>query len=157
MTEPHFETERFRYFILAAQRLGNRQLNEFMKTIELTASQAEVIRVLEQRQPLSLKDLGGLLVCESGSPSRLIDRMAEDGLLEKVVNPADARYLLLQLTEKGVEKADHIKDFELKMYQDLEQLFTPSELAMVTDKLEKLISHFSIIDTLRRRNLLRNE
>ncbi|WP_219836946.1 MarR family winged helix-turn-helix transcriptional regulator [Paenibacillus sp. R14(2021)] len=131
-------------------------MNEFMKTIHLTASQAEVIRVLEQRQPLSLKELGGLLVCESGSPSRLIDRMAEEALLEKVVNPSDARYLLLQLTEKGIEKAEHIKDFESKMYQDLEQLITPSELAMVTDTLEKLISQFSIIDTLRRRNFLRN-
>jgi DNA-binding MarR family transcriptional regulator len=150
----HFNTERFRYFILAAQRLGSRQMNGYMKTLELTASQAEVIRVLDQTQPISLKELGSLLVCEAGSPSRLIDRMAADGLLEKIVSPADARYLLLQLSDKGKKKAAHIKDFEEKMYEDLERLFTPNELAGVADTLQKLLSHFPIAETLRKRNFM---
>jgi DNA-binding MarR family transcriptional regulator len=152
--DSHFEAERFRYFILAAQRLGNRQINEYMKTLDLTASQAEVIRVLEQRQPISLKELGSLLVCEAGSPSRLIDRMAEDGLLEKIVNPADARYLLLQLTEKAKERAGQIKDFEDKMYEELEKLFTPDELAGVAETLAKLLSLSPIAETLRSRKLM---
>jgi DNA-binding MarR family transcriptional regulator len=77
MPDSHVEAERLRYFILAAQRHGGRQMNEYMKTIDLTASQSEVIRILEQWQPISLKELGSLLICEAGSPSRLIDRMAE--------------------------------------------------------------------------------
>ena len=34
----------------------------------LTPSQAEVLRVLQDHQPLSLMELGGLLVCETAAP-----------------------------------------------------------------------------------------
>jgi DNA-binding MarR family transcriptional regulator len=154
MAASHLEAERFRYFILAAQRLGQRQLNEFMKTIDLTVSQSEVIRVLEQWQPVSLKDLGALLICETGSPSRLIERMVEVELVDKVVNPSDARFVLLQLTDKGMGKAKQIMEFEEKLYVDLESLFSNGEMASVSSALEKMLSHFPIAETLRKRNLL---
>lgn len=154
MPESHFEAERFRYFILAAQRVSQRQMKEYMRTIDLTPSQSEVIRVLEQWQPISLKDLGSLLICETGSPSRLIDRMAEDGLVNKVVNPDDARYVLLQLTAKGLGKAQQIKAFEEKLYKNLESLFTNGELAAVGSALEKMLSRFPIAETLRNRKLI---
>ena len=155
MSESHFEAERFRYFILAAQRLGQRQMNDYMKTIEITPAQSEVIRVLEERQPLSLKDLGSLLICETGSPSRLIERMVEDGLVDKVPHPNDARFVLLQLTEKGQEKARHIQAFEEKMYADLERLFPNGEMSAVGSALETLLSYYPIADTLRNRRLIR--
>ncbi|MFC0214524.1 winged helix DNA-binding protein [Paenibacillus chartarius] len=94
-----------------------------MKTIWLTPSQAEVITVLERWQPISLKELGAPLVCETGSPSRLLERMADDGLVDKIVNPNDARYVLLRLTEKGTAKALLIRDFEEQLYTDMERLF----------------------------------
>jgi DNA-binding MarR family transcriptional regulator len=154
MGASHLEAERLRYYILAAQRLGQRQLNEFMKTIELTVSQSEVIRVLEQWQPISLKDLGSLLICETGSPSRLIERMVEDGLVDKVVNPSDARFVWLQLTEKGMSKAKQIMEFEEKLYVDLESLVSNDEMTSVSSALEKMLSHFPVAETLRKRNLL---
>jgi MarR family transcriptional regulator, organic hydroperoxide resistance regulator len=154
MAASHLEAERFRYYILAAQRLGQRQLNEFMKTIELTVSQSEVIRVLEQWQPISLKDLGSLLICETGSPSRLIERMVEDELVDKVINTSDARFVLLQLTEKGMGKAKQIMEFEEKLYENLESLFSNGEMTSVSSALEKMLRHFPIAETLRKRNLL---
>jgi DNA-binding MarR family transcriptional regulator len=154
MTASHHQAERFRYYILAAQRLGQRQLNEYMKTIDLTVSQSEVIRVLQQWQPISLKDLGSLLICETGSPSRLIERMVEDELVDKVINPSDARFVLLQLTEKGIDKAKQIVDFEDKLYKELESLFPNDEMTSVSSALEKMLSHFPIAETLRKRKLL---
>jgi MarR family transcriptional regulator, organic hydroperoxide resistance regulator len=154
MTTSHLQAERFRYYILAAQRLGQRQLNEYMKTIDLTVSQSEVIRVLEQWQPISLKDVGSLLICETGSPSRLIERMVEDGLVDKVINPSDARFVLLQLTEKGMGKAKQIVDFEDKLYKELESLFPNDEMTSINSALEKMLPHFPIAEALRKRKLL---
>lgn len=104
MALSHYEFDRFRHSLIAAQRLGSRQISEYMKAIDLTPSQSEVIQVLKRWQPLSLKDLGTLLVCEKDSPSRLIERLVKDGLIDKVMNPADARFVLLQLTDLGQEK-----------------------------------------------------
>ncbi|WP_019637476.1 MarR family winged helix-turn-helix transcriptional regulator [Paenibacillus fonticola] len=151
-----FEAERFRYYILAAQRLGSRQLNEYMKKINLTASQSEVIQVLKQWGPVNLKDLGSLLVCETGSPSRLIDRMVEDGLVHKISDPKDARYVLLQLTDLGREKYEKIVHFENTLHEDLGKLFSDEELSAVSVTLEKLLSHFPIAATLQNRKLMKS-
>ncbi|GIP40563.1 hypothetical protein J31TS4_38430 [Paenibacillus sp. J31TS4] len=156
MTSAHFDAERFRYLILAAQRLGQRQMNASMKAIGLTPAQSEVIRVLGQHQPITLKDLGELLICESGSPSRLIDRMVQDGLVEKEPHPSDARFVYLRLTPTGTEKARTIEEFEENMYRDLGLLFPNQEMSMVSDTLQKLLSHSPIADTLRKRGLLRD-
>ncbi len=43
-----------RYFMLAVQREGNRSLTEVLRPLDLTPSQAEVLRVLQDFQPLSL-------------------------------------------------------------------------------------------------------
>lgn len=149
-----FEAERFRYYILAAQRLGSRQLNEYMKKINLTASQSEVIQVLQQWGPVNLKDLGSLLVCETGSPSRLIERMVQDGLVVKIIDPKDARYVLLQLTDLGRQKYEEILHFEDTLYEDLGKLFSDEELSAVSATLEKMLSHFPIATTLQNRNLM---
>ena len=64
--------EQLRYLLLAAQREGNRFLADALEPLGLTPSQAEALRVLQDWQPLALVELGGLLVCEQGSPSRLV-------------------------------------------------------------------------------------
>src|SRR6266496_116610 len=77
--------EEFRYLVLTAQREGNRILTEALRPLDLTPSQAEVLRVLQEHQPLSLIALGELLVCESGSPSRLVEgRPAGEALARRI-------------------------------------------------------------------------
>lgn len=90
--------EELRYLILAIQREGNRQLTEVLRAVNLTASQAEVMLVLHQYQPMTLVELGERLVCEAGSPSRLVKTMAEAGWIEKLPNQKDGRAVLLHLT-----------------------------------------------------------
>lgn len=47
-----------------------------LRPLGVTPSQAEVLRVLADHQPLTLIGLGELLICETGgSPSRLVDRL----------------------------------------------------------------------------------
>lgn len=109
--------EELRYLILAAQREGNRMLTEALRPLDLTPSQAEVLRVLQEHQPLSLIALGGLLVCETGSPSRLVNGMVEAGLIERIPSSINGRMVTLTLTEKGQEKANHVQSIEETMYQ----------------------------------------
>jgi MarR family transcriptional regulator, organic hydroperoxide resistance regulator len=51
---------------------------------------------------LTLSGLGELLVCESGTnPSRLVDRLVIQGLVERTRSATDGREVLLQLTSTG--------------------------------------------------------
>src|SRR5215831_17224213 len=114
--------EELRYLLLAVQREGSRTLTEELRPLDLTPAQGEVLRVLQEFQPLSLIELGDLLICESGSPSRLVNGMVEAGLIERVVSPVNRRKVTLTLTEKGQEKAARVREVEQKIYQTISAL-----------------------------------
>jgi DNA-binding MarR family transcriptional regulator len=145
------KAEALRYLILATQRQGNRILNDSLKESGLTASQAEVIRILDEWNNLSLKELGKLLICETGSPSRLIERMNQDGLIEKIVDPKDSRYLVLQLTDEGLKKAKIIENIEKQLYEHLIQTYSEDELENICSLLMRFLKDQPVADTLKKR------
>ncbi len=109
--------EELRYLVLAAQREGNRILTEALRPLDLTPSQAEVLRVLQEHQPLSLIALGELLVCESGSPSRLVNGLVEADLVKRMPSATNGRMVTLTLTEKGEEMATRVSAVEAALYK----------------------------------------
>jgi MarR family transcriptional regulator, organic hydroperoxide resistance regulator len=90
-----------RYLILAAQREGSRQLAARLRKASLTPAQAEVLEVLRERAPLTLAELGRLLVCETGSPSRLVDALVRRDLVTRTPSQHDRRVVSLVLTAAG--------------------------------------------------------
>ena len=69
--------------VKAMQRELERQMNDAMSPLGLTAAQADALVVIGQAGPLSLKALGELLIAEAGHPSRLVDRLVDAGLVER--------------------------------------------------------------------------
>lgn len=145
------EAEKFRYLILAVQRYGNRILKELLGGVGVTPSQAEVISILKERQPISLKELGELLICEAGSPSRLIDRMVKDALVERVKDENDSRFVRLQLTSLGMGKYEMIVETEMILYQKLTQFYTVDELQFSNGVLSRFLSESPLSNTLLKR------
>jgi DNA-binding MarR family transcriptional regulator len=85
----------------AAQRGLERAANEVMEPLGVTAAQADALSVLAHAGPLSLKELGELLIAEAGHPSRMVDRLVEAGLVERQPAKEDRRRVVLSLTPKG--------------------------------------------------------
>ena len=95
-----------RHLILVTQREGNRWLGDALRPIGLTPSQAEILTVLAERDKLTLVELGRSIVCETGSPSRLVDHLVRRGLVERQPGTTDRRVVHLQFcTESGQELA----------------------------------------------------
>jgi DNA-binding MarR family transcriptional regulator len=142
--DPLFE---FALLIKAGQRELERRANEAMRPLGLTGAQADAISVIGQAGPLSLKELGELLIAEAGHPSRLVDRLVEADLVERRAAADDRRRIVLSLTAKGrrtekrvdqarrdVLEAGHVligdRDLEpaLELMRDLIQYSPHSEL-----------------------------
>lgn len=132
--------EELRYLILGAQREGNRIFADALRPFGLTPSQAEALRVLSERGPLSLLELGRLLVCETGSPSRLVDGLVRTGHVARVEDPADRRRVTLTLTKTGRTAASQVADAEAQLHELLEALVPDRKLAVVIDVLRTLIA-----------------
>ena len=114
---PMRAAEEIRYLILAGQREGNRQLMLALKPLDITPAQGEVLRLLAEREPLTLTGLGELLICESGTnPSRLVDRLVRAGLVPRDTDTGDRRSIVLTLTPKGHETAKAAAKVEKEMH-----------------------------------------
>ena len=132
--------EELRYLILAAQREGNRQLAQALRPLGITPAQAEVLRLLEDRQPLTLSGLGELLVCESGTnPSRLVDRLVSAGLVDRVPGAQDRRQVELTLTPTGKRLARKVAGLEDELHRLLQSAGSAREIATVVGFLRTLV------------------
>lgn len=151
------EAERLRYFILAAQRQGNRIYNESLSELGLTSSKAEVLSVLQQNGPLSLKQLGSLLICETGSPSRLIQRLVEEDLIERTPNPNDSRSTILQLTEGGREKTERVTLVEDQIHEKVSDQLNEKELQEANALMGKLLKGLGNTGAIEKRGFLDEE
>ncbi len=136
------QAEHVRYLLLAVQREGNRFFAERLSELALTPSQAEVLRVLQDYQPLSLLGLGELLVCEAGSPSRLVNGLVETGSVERTTAPTDRRMVTLTLTEQGQAMAARVQGIEAEMDQVITQILatTTTPTTEMMDLLWKFIA-----------------
>src|SRR5437899_7167457 len=74
----------FPYTTLFRSREGSRLYAERVRPLGLTPSQAEVLSVLHEAQPLSLIEVGERLACEIDSPSRLVCRLVQEEKNESV-------------------------------------------------------------------------
>jgi DNA-binding MarR family transcriptional regulator len=112
--------EELRYLVLAVQRDGNRALVALLRPLGLTPAQAEVISVLvHSPRPLTVRQLGDQLVCEPGSPSRLVASLAAAGLIDRSLDPDDARAWTLELTPRGRKAARDIARVDARFHADL--------------------------------------
>lgn len=117
--------EEFRYLILALQRQGGRQLNTKLSELGLTSSQAEAIEIIGAHGPMNTREVGEYLICESGSPSRLLATLASKGLTVSSQSSQDKRVTLHALTRKGRDILKSINelndDFQAQLAQVLAQ------------------------------------
>jgi MarR family transcriptional regulator, organic hydroperoxide resistance regulator len=98
MTE---DVQRLALLVKAAHRKAMREMNAALRDLELTAPQAEALTVLAEAGPLSLNELGSLLIAEGGHPSRLVDRLVSAGWVARSEAPGDRRRVTLELTPAG--------------------------------------------------------
>jgi MarR family transcriptional regulator, organic hydroperoxide resistance regulator len=144
--------EELRYLILAIQREGNRLLAAELRPLDLTPSQAEVIRVLRDHGPLTLTALGELLVCETGnSPSRLVDRLVARGLVQRDTDPDDRRFIALSLTTEGKRLSRRIIACEGRLYRTIDDLVAGRPVDPTIETLRALAAPFPAGQALARR------
>jgi DNA-binding MarR family transcriptional regulator len=144
--------EEFRYLVLASQREGARALAMALKVHDLTPSQAEAIAVLRDAgRPLTVREIGQRLVCEGGSPSRLMGTLTHKGFVESTVGSADRRTTLLALTSAGIEAARTVSQIEQDLYGTLRLILDDDQVVAVLPVLRSLVEQLPAGQALQRR------
>ena len=110
---------RLRFYVLAAQREGQRLFAAALRPWNVSPTQAEALAVLAEHAPMSLGDLGARLIAEIGSPSRLVSGLVAAGLVTRERDEQDRRWLLLELTDHGRQIAAAVAAAEQSLYEQI--------------------------------------
>lgn len=103
----------------------------------LSPKQLVLIWRLPPGTTMSMREIGDRLACDASFVTGMVDRLEEDGLLERRADPGDRRVTLIALTDKGAALRDEAlaalyeppPEFAALDQQELEQL---SELLQKT-------------------------
>lgn len=131
--------EELRFLILGAQREGNRVLTSLLASLDITPSQSEVLRILAEAGVLSLSALGRRLVCETGSPSRLVSTVVGRGWVRRQEDGRDRRQVTLALTPEGTEMEKAVRDAEAQLHGWIATRLSAAEVAGISRALAKML------------------
>ncbi len=133
------QASELRFLVLAAQREGNRQLTQALRDLGLTPAQAEVISALDERGSMTLATLGRYIVCESGSPSRLVDTLVRKGLVERESGQVDRRVVHLALSSQGRQLVKRIKAVDNAINSLILERLSGTDLQTVVEALRGIV------------------
>jgi MarR family transcriptional regulator, organic hydroperoxide resistance regulator len=97
------------FFQLAkAAQTGSRFWSQKVAALNLTATQAMVLRFLFDRDEVNSSELGSRTELDSATLTGILDRLKAAGIIERRPNPTDRRAIHIHLTEKGRRAAKEI-------------------------------------------------
>ncbi|MEG2935371.1 MAG: MarR family transcriptional regulator [Clostridium sp.] len=87
---------------------------EFMKGFPIPPSHAKVIFYLSQKGPSPVSAIGKELCISKSNMTPIIDKLLEDGYVNRYEDPKDRRILRIEVTEKAKEAFKMKRDFAVK-------------------------------------------
>ena len=121
-----------------------------LKEFGLTVPQFNVLIHLERHESRCLSDLSKRLLCDRGNMTRIVDRLERAGLVQRMPDGNDRRYVQVTLTTRGEEirraaMAQHRASLAQRVSTLSEQEITALEALMT--KLQEGLQEY--LDTLR--------
>ncbi|HTR09334.1 MAG TPA: MarR family transcriptional regulator [Paraburkholderia sp.] len=102
MTGKHNIEELFTYRLHVIKKQTDRTMNDaFAAALSLSLTEARILLSVGAFGPLSVSDLGRVSNLDRSQASRATDVLERKGLLIKTSNEADARGVLVALTQQG--------------------------------------------------------
>lgn len=115
-----------------------RTYNNLYSQQGVTVGQSFVLFDLLSHEGSSVKDIAARLQLDSSAITGLIDRLAKEGLVERVLDPDDRRSLKILLTFRGRELAEQILPLAEDFNRQIKDIFESSEAVIFEGLLHKL-------------------
>ncbi|MCV7049891.1 MarR family transcriptional regulator [Mycobacterium heidelbergense] len=122
-----------------------------LKPLGLTPAWAETISVLDEREPLTIRELGLLLVCEGEHPSRLVNRMVSAALLTTEPSPDDDRARWIKLTPAARALLPRVREIEDQLHTAIETTVNSTDLEACRAVLGNFVDGLPAGEALQRR------
>ncbi|MFJ3484334.1 MarR family winged helix-turn-helix transcriptional regulator [Pseudomonas sp. NPDC090202] len=140
----HFTPENFHSSMLGmllgrTELLKNRILDKHLEPYDLTAQQFKVLVIVALYGAETPADLCRSLCLDSGSMTRMLDRLEQKDLLMRTRSESDRRQVKLVLTESGQALSDLLPQIGAKAMNEMVGVLEDGELAMLEKLLTKVL------------------
>jgi DNA-binding MarR family transcriptional regulator len=116
-----------------------RQIEQAMTAHDLTAAQWYPLWKLRRDGPVTAQELARDMDIDAGAMTRLIDRLAAKGLVERQRSASDRRVVMLALTPAGEAVAAHIPQVLAEVNNAYLQGFSRDEWQLLKQLLRRML------------------
>jgi MarR family transcriptional regulator for hemolysin len=102
-----------------------------------------VLRTVSNCPAVSQRHLAAALGIEGPTLTHHLDRLAGDGLIERVRNPADRRVSYVELTAAGQAHLDEVEAYAEQQDKEFRSLFSPDEAETLARLLNRIRTYFA--------------
>lgn len=140
----HFTPENFRSCTIGllmgrSSMVKDRILDAHLEPDGVTAAQFKVLIIVQQFDVDTPAELCRYLSLDSGSMTRMLDRLEQKGLIKRRRSEADRRQIRLELTDAGQRLADRLPHIGADAMNQLVGVLEPAELADLERILMKVL------------------
>ncbi|OIM97275.1 MarR family transcriptional regulator [Polynucleobacter sp. QLW-P1DATA-2] len=109
-----------------------------LKGLGLTMTQFDVIATLGNQPPMTCKELGEKTLVTKGTLTGVLERLQTKGILERKMNPEDARSQMIGLTDAGQKLFERVFPAHLQYLEKAFEKLSPKQLKEVQESLNLL-------------------
>ena len=109
-----------------------------LKAMGLTMTQFDVIATLGNQPPMTCKELGEKTLVTKGTLTGVLERLEAKGILERKLNPEDARSQMIGLTKTGQDLFEKVFPAHIKHLEKAFVKLSPKQLKDIQDSLQSL-------------------
>lgn len=141
---PHFTPENFQTCTIGmllgrAALVKDRILDSHLQAFGVTAAQFKVLIIVAQYGVDTPAELCRYLALDSGSMTRMLDRLEQKDLIVRRRCPDDRRQVRLGLSEEGQKLADQLPQIGASAMNELVGVLAADELATLESLLSKVL------------------
>lgn len=117
------------------------QMNRDMRIYGLTSPQYNILRILRGSRPngLSVLDIKSRMIDRSSNVSRLVEKLREQGLVERNPSAQDRRMVVVTITKEGILLLDRIQEEVMSNREGFpEANLSDTEMLQLSDLLDRL-------------------
>ena len=109
-------------------------------TYDLTLPQFDVLAALDRREcAITMTELSRYLMVSNGNVTGIVDRLVDDGWIERAAAPGDRRATPVRLTSKGAAEFTEMAAVHEGWVDELLSGFGKAEVAMLIAQLDGLV------------------
>ncbi|KXU85249.1 MarR family transcriptional regulator [Caballeronia megalochromosomata] len=134
------------YYLAKARNVLVVRTDQALKPLGLTSSQIGVMLMLASGRARTPLELSREMAYDSGSMTRMLDRLEKKGFVNRTRSEADRRIVELSLTERGRDAAGRLPVIGAAVLNEQLRGFSRAELDLLTGMLARIIGNTPMED-----------